>query len=46
MKSLNSLKLTKNPLRYWRTVLLHASNLAEFAYRFFSILPNSVTSER
>lgn len=45
-ESLNSSKLTKNPLRYWRTVLLHAPNLAEFAYRLFSIPPNSATSER
>ncbi|CAI2194820.1 18781_t:CDS:1, partial [Funneliformis geosporum] len=45
-ESLNSSKLIKNPLRYWRTVLLHASKLAEFAYRFFSIPPNSTTSER
>ncbi|CAI2177734.1 13335_t:CDS:2, partial [Funneliformis geosporum] len=40
------LKLTKNLLRYWQTVLLYASNLAEFAYRFFSISPNSAISER
>jgi hypothetical protein len=45
-ESLNSSKLTKNPLRYWRTVLIHAPNLAEFASRLFSIPPNSATSER
>ncbi|CAI2194005.1 13185_t:CDS:2, partial [Funneliformis geosporum] len=45
-ESLNSSKLTKNPLRYWQTVLLHAQNLAEFTYRLFSIPPNSATSER
>src|SRR6266498_6153689 len=45
-ESLDSLILTKNLLRYWRTVLLHAPNLAEFACRLFSISPNSATSER
>ncbi|CAI2200632.1 20501_t:CDS:1, partial [Funneliformis geosporum] len=45
-ESLNSSKLTKNPLRYWQTILLHTSNLAEFAYRLFSISLNSATSER
>jgi hypothetical protein len=45
-ESLNSSNLTKIPLRYWRTVLLHAPNLAEFACRLFSIPPNSATSER
>ena len=45
-ESLNSSNLTKIPLRYWRTVLIHAPNLAEFACRLFSIPPNSATSER
>ncbi len=45
-ESLDSLIFTKNLLRYWRTVLLHAPNLAEFACRLFSIPPNSATSER
>jgi hypothetical protein len=45
-ESLNNSKLTKTPLRYWRTVLFHAPNLAEFACRLFSIPPNSATSER
>lgn len=45
-ESLSSSSLTKIPLRYWRTVLLHAPNLAEFACRLFSIPPNSATSER
>ena len=45
-ESLNSSILTKNLLRYWRTALLHASNLAEFACRLFSIPSNSATSER
>jgi hypothetical protein len=45
-ESLNNSKLTKTPLRYWRTVLLQAPNLAEFACRLFSIPPNSATSER
>ena len=45
-ESLSSLKLTKNPSRYWRTVLFHAPNLAEFACRLFSILPNSATPKR
>src|SRR5581483_3366058 len=45
-ESLNSSKLTKTPLRYWRTVLLQAPNLAEFACRLFSIPPNSATTER
>jgi len=43
---LNSSILTKNLLRYWWIVLLHASNLAEFACRLFSIPPNSATSKR
>src|SRR3954454_10819999 len=45
-ESLNSLNLTKIPLRFWRTVLPYAPNLAEFACRLFSIPPNSATSER
>ncbi|GBC33522.2 hypothetical protein RIR_jg12891.t1 [Rhizophagus irregularis DAOM 181602=DAOM 197198] len=45
-ESLNNSKLTKTPLKYWRTVLLQAPNLAEFACRLFSIPPNSATSER
>ncbi|PKY58736.1 hypothetical protein RhiirA4_550144 [Rhizophagus irregularis] len=32
-ESLNNSKLTKTPLRYWRTVLLQAPNLAVFACR-------------
>src|ERR1044071_7173626 len=45
-ESLNSSKITKNLLRYWRTVLPHTPNLAEFAYRLFSISSSSATSER
>ncbi|RIA83405.1 hypothetical protein C1645_833867 [Glomus cerebriforme] len=45
-ESINCLKLTKTPLKYWRTVLFYTSNLAEFACKLFSIPPNSATSER
>jgi hypothetical protein len=45
-ESLNCSKLTKTPLRYWRTVLFHVPNLAEFACRLFLISPNSATLER
>ena len=45
-ESLNSSKIIKNPLRYWRTVLSYTSNLAEFAYRLFSISLSSATSEK
>ncbi|CAG8529781.1 24039_t:CDS:2, partial [Racocetra persica] len=44
--SLNRSSITKLPLRYWRTILVHVPNLAEFACRLFSIPPNSATSER
>ncbi|CAG8741791.1 4119_t:CDS:2, partial [Dentiscutata heterogama] len=44
--SLNHPSITQSPLRYWRTVFIHAPNLAEFACRLFSIPPNSATSER
>ncbi|CAG8717739.1 14186_t:CDS:2, partial [Dentiscutata heterogama] len=42
----NHPSIAKSPLRYWRTVLIYAPNLAEFAYRLFSIPPNSAISKK
>jgi hypothetical protein len=38
--------ITKNPNRFWKSVLALCPNLSVFASRLFAIPPNSATSER